>query len=199
MTKVVGFFGGSFDPIHLGHLNLAMALMERGKLNEVWFCPACISPHKTEVLTTESKHRLKMVELAVSDISSFKVLDDEIMRSGPSYTFDTLESLTSQHPDIQFRLLLGEDSLLEFDDWHRVKELVEMAPPLVGSRHGVNAFVSDLVRKILDNSMVRTPIIEISSTEIRERLMKGLYCGHLLPKKILDYIYQNRLYLYASQ
>ena len=199
MTKIVGFFGGTFDPIHWGHLNLAMNLMEKGKLNEVWFCPAYISPHKTEVLTAESKHRLKMAELAVSDVSSFKVLDDEIKRSGPSYTFDTLESLTSQHPDTQFRLILGEDSLSRFDDWYRVKELVEIAPPLVGSRHSINAFVSDLVRKIIDINMIRTPIIEISSTEIRERLMKGLYCGHLLPKKVLDYIYQNRLYLYASQ
>ena len=199
MTKAVGFFGGTFDPIHWGHLHLAMNLMERGKLNEVWFCPAYISPHKTEILTAESKHRFKMVELAVSDITSFKVLDDEIKRPGPSYTFDTLKYLTSQHPDVKFHLLLGEDSLSKFNDWHRVEELVEMAPPMIGSRHGINAFASDLVRKIIDTGTIRTPIIEISSTEIRERLMKGLYCGHLIPKKVLDYIYQNRLYLYASQ
>jgi nicotinate-nucleotide adenylyltransferase len=198
MTKQIGFFGGTFDPIHLGHINLAIELMERAKLDEVWFCPAYLSPHKTDNATKiiAPEHRIKMVELSISDVPNFKVIDNEIRREGTSYTFDTLKELSEQNPEIQFRLLLGEDSLLKFDKWRRVEELVKLAPPIVASRYGVNSFVSDLVREIIENNMIRTPIIEMSSTDVRERLKKGLFCGHLIPRKVLDYIYRNRLYFY---
>src|SRR5262245_45580112 len=118
----VAFFGGSFDPIHLGHLHLAKALMKKKKLAEVWFCPARISPHKLdEPLPTPIEHRLNMVQLAVEDEPRFRVLDLEAKRKGPSYTVDTLEELAAQEKQRKVPrklfLIITEELLPGFFHW----------------------------------------------------------------------------------
>lgn len=167
--KTVGFFGGSFDPIHFGHIALAVQLMEAHKLDEILFCPASCSPFKTETPPVASpKHRLAMLKLAL-DLPQFKVCTLEIDQEGPSYTIDTVRELKKE--GIKVRLLLSDEAAHHLDQWKESDELVKIAPPLIGPRE-----------------------IKISSTDIRTRLKKKLYCGHLIPAKALDYIRVNDLY-----
>jgi nicotinate-nucleotide adenylyltransferase len=193
----VGFFGGTFDPIHFGHLNLAIELMERYHLDEVVFCPAAVSPLKEKTPPrVAAKHRKKMVALAIEPITRFSLLTEEVDREGPSFTFDTLSILKKQRKDVKaWHLILGEDTLQDFSLWKKAEELVSLAPPLVGSRTG--AIREDLplfLKNGLRGGVVKIPLIDVSSTVIRNRLEQGLYCGHLIPAKVLDYIYQNQLY-----
>jgi nicotinate-nucleotide adenylyltransferase len=201
--KKIGFFGGTFDPVHFGHLNLAIELMERHRLDQVLFCPANYSPHKSDDLPTMDRiHRYQMTMLAIEPIEKFQILDWEIQREGPSYTIDTLRYLIeqNQHKEekVHWHLILGEDSLINFFSWKEAEHLAKLAPPLIGSRNrhlnlGENEASAPLI-KTLKKGLTQIPLIEISSTVIRERLKKHLFCGHLLPAKVLDYIQQNRLY-----
>lgn len=165
--KKIGFFGGSFDPIHFGHIGLAVDLLEKYHLDEILFCPTFCSPFKTDNPPKETAfHRLKMVELAL-DHPQFKICTLEIYRQGPSYTIDTLRELKG----LDLRLLLSEESARNLSRWRDYEEIIQLAPPLIGAREN-----------------------KISSTEIRERLKKRLYCSHLIPAKALDYIMENALY-----
>ena len=196
MKKTIGFLGGTFDPIHFGHISLAIQLLEMGGLDEVLFCPAFCSPfkgHAPPIATPEQ--RLEMLHLALAGISYFRVTPVEIDRGGPSYTIDTLRILKSDSKAM--RLLLSEEAVSQFDLWKEPGELIRIAPPLVGTRTGavpLKGALGDALKKVT----YRTKVIEISSTEVRDRLNKGLYCGHLIPAKTLDYIHTHRLYSYYS-
>lgn len=199
--KTVGFFGGSFDPIHVGHINLAMELLEKGPLDEVWFCPAQVSPHKSHTCCLGSaEDRLKMVEIAIAEIPQFSVLDVEVRRSGVSYTVDTIRELKENYSNYNFRLLIGEDCVANFDKWYLVEELVTLAPPLVARRKSNEGFHCNNknLTDVLNAGQVQTNLMDISSTDIRHRLKQKMYCGHLIPGKVLDYINQNRLYFSIS-
>lgn len=202
--KKVGIYGGTFDPFHLGHLNLALEILEKRNLDEIWFCPAKISPHKLEEHPAASAdHRLKMLHLAIAEIPSFHAVDDEIKREGTSYTVDTLKYFLEQErkkpSPAQLYLILGDDSIQGFFRWHRPEEIVRLVPLLIGSRLPEfdleklkgNPEICESIRR----GWTPTRIMEISATEIRKRLQNGLYCGHLVPKEVLDYIYKNQLYL----
>ena len=199
----VGLFGGSFDPIHFGHLNLAMELKEKHHLDEVWFCPAHINPHKLDANTPAlALHRLKMVELAVAGIPGFRVIDNEISREGPSYTIDTLHALIADEAKTgngrTFALLLGADAIPGFFRWHCPLEIVRLVPLFIGSRAGT-LNISQLegdpeILAAIQKGMTETRLFDVSATAVRYRLSKGLYCGHLVPKEVLDYIYTNHLY-----
>lgn len=194
--RSIGFFGGSFDPIHLGHLNLAIQLYESHCLDEIWFCPAFLSPHKQNQYPLSGQLRLEMVKLALAEIPTFKVIDTEINREGVSYTIDTLEALGHQSQD-QFHLLLGEDSLKDFSTWKDFKKIIEIAPPLIGTRFSSSeeiGFENSPLGEALKKGFTPINRFEISSTNIRERLQNKLYCGHLIPRKVLDFILQNHLY-----
>jgi nicotinate-nucleotide adenylyltransferase len=201
LSKKIGFFGGSFDPIHLGHLNLAIEIAERHKLDEVYFCPTGQSPFKKAQAPIASKEdRRAMVTAAISPLSQFTLLDLELQKTDPCYTIDTIKTLLSMNGKTKknYFLLLGEDTLEGFNAWRDVAELVKLATPLVGSRisksllkpQGLTPALSSMIEK----GITPIPILEISSTEIRARLQKGLYCGHLLPAKVWDYIEQHQLY-----
>src|ERR1700722_2254136 len=117
----IGFFGGTFDPIHFGHLNLAVELLETHQLDEVWFCPAAINPHKQDVSCSPIHHRLKMTELAICSHPSFHLLPIESSREGPSYTIDTLRELTNSesqrpHPRKIF-LMMSDETASNFKNW----------------------------------------------------------------------------------
>jgi nicotinate-nucleotide adenylyltransferase len=203
MGRSIGLFGGTFDPIHFGHLNLAIELKEKGSLDEVWFCPAWINPHKVRagVHPAPAKHRLEMLRLAIQEIPGFKILDWELKREGLSYTLDTLKEVHKQEqdPSVKFFLLLGDDAIPGFFHWHKPDEIIKLATLLIGVRSGdfdVNEIKGD--PKICDSiiqGLVPTRKMEISATEIRQRIKEDRYCGHLVPKEILDYIYKNQLYL----
>lgn len=167
--KIIGFFGGTFDPIHFGHIALAVELLEAHHLDQILFCPVYCSPFKTKtppIATPEE--RVAMLKLAL-DHPQFAISTAEIERPGSSYTIDTIRALRQEGSE--YRLLLSEEAAPHLDQWKEIQELIRLAPPLIGPR-------------------VRT----ISSTEIRARLKKKLYCGHLVPGKVLDYIKANHLY-----
>jgi nicotinate-nucleotide adenylyltransferase len=199
--KKIGLFGGTFNPVHFGHINLALELREKKELEEVWFVPSLLSPLRMHESLPLAHHRLNMLALALSDIPGFKISDVELKRPPPSYTVDTIREILALYPGNNFFLLFGEDSLKRFPEWKEPLEIVRRIPLLIGSRPhsdllkllpalGFNEEISSAIRK----GLLSTRQMEISATEIRERLKKKLYCGHFLPVKILDYIYENQLY-----
>ena len=168
--KKRGFFGGSFDPLHFGHISLAIQLLEQHQLDEVLFCPVYCSPFKVDYPPVVSaEHRLKMLEKALQ-IPQFQISPIEIKRRGVSYTIDTLKELC-QDPHQKIFLLMSEKNAEGFRHWKKAEEIEKLAPLLIG-----------------------TTQIQTSSTEIRARLRKNLYCEHLVPREVLDYIRQHRLY-----
>jgi len=200
--KSIGFFGGSFDPVHCGHLNLAISLLEKHKLDHVLFCPTYISPFKAEKNSHVSPHhRKEMVKRAIAPLPHFSLLDYEINNEKPSFTIDTIKHLKNlyieESQDIQIRLLLGDDMLEGLPRWKDIEDLLKLAPPLVASRLSSPKWpdgLSSTAFATLQTGTTQIPILDISSTEIRERLKKRLYCGHLIPFQVLDYIHQNQLY-----
>jgi nicotinate-nucleotide adenylyltransferase len=194
IKKKVGILGGSFDPVHFGHLNLAICLMESCGLDEVLFVPTSLSPFKENAPPKASpEHRLAMLKLAIDPIKKFRILDWEIHNKGPAYTIDTVRRL----PQDELHLLIGEDHLSSFDRWKEVDELIQLAPPLIGARETVSGHSSlpPELEKKLRSKRIKIPLLDISSTNVRERLTQKKYCGHLVPALVLNYIQQNHLYL----
>ncbi len=203
MGKNIGIFGGTFNPIHLGHLNLAIEAIEKKPLDEVWFCPAHQNPFKLDEQPIAAHHRLEMIKRAIAHVPHCRVIEFELERQPPSYTIDTLRYLIAQERDRsdpnRFFLIIGDDSLPGFLSWHQVDEIIRLVPLIVGSRdtapisnrHSANA----KIQGALTEGLLKTRLMEISSTEIRERLAKGKCCVHLLPKEVLDYIKEHHLYL----
>jgi len=183
-----GFLGGSFDPIHFGHLNLAIQMLEKRKLDKIFFCPAFRSPHKESTVALP-QDRLAMVKLAIAPIPQFELLDWEAIKVEPSYTIDTIRALAKSRPDALIHLILGDDQLPGLDQWKEIDTLLRMAPPYIGTRHSAS------LPPQLKEGFTPIPIMEISSTQLRERLSKRKYCGHLVPAKVLDYIEAKNLYL----
>lgn len=169
--------------------------MEQFGLDEILFCPAQISPHKEAAPPlADPQHRRAMTALAVAPIKGFSLLDLELDRSGPSYTIDTVRELMARQPSDQFHLVMGEDLLSSLELWKEVETLLQLAPPLIGTRTGELPPLPKSLRRAALSGLTRIPIMEISSTHLRERLSKGFYCGHLIPLKVLDYIYEKQLY-----
>lgn len=202
--KKVGIYGGTFDPIHNGHINLALQMLEIHQLDEVWFCPAKINPHKQHIFSTSTAHRLRMLELALDDLPSFGILMNEVRREGLSYTVDTLRELiktekTYPFPD-QIFLILGDDSVANFKSWKEPEEIVKLVPLLVGKRqcsHQENhqEFEPSILYEAIQKGLTSTKVMEISASAIRERVHQKKYIRHLVPSKVVDYIYENQLYL----
>ncbi len=185
----IGIYGGTFDPIHCGHLNLAQQMLEIHQLDEVWFCPVHISPHKLDEKAASVEHRLAMVNLAIAPFSRFKLLGIEAEREGPSYTIETLHWLLKNHPDDKFNFILGGDSISRFSEWKEPEEIMKFAPLLVGPR----ACNAELV---MPPGVSITPlnVMEISATEIRERTASNQPIHHLVPFPVADYIQEKKVY-----
>lgn len=201
--KNIGLYGGTFDPVHLGHISLAFEIMEARHLDEVWFCPAYINPIKEDQRTpTSPEHRLNMLQMSIERVPRFRINDMELRRQEPSYTVETLRMLAAaqkekKDPD-RFFLIMGEDTAKDFYRWREPEEIISLATLLVGRR----TFLSDsemwqgtiAIQEALRSGLTQTRMMDISSTEIRKRISKKLYCGHLLQEKVLDYILLNQLY-----
>jgi nicotinate-nucleotide adenylyltransferase len=186
--KKVGFFGGSFDPIHSGHLNLAIAIQESCGLDEILFVPARVSPFKQHQPPKASgEQRLEMIQLALADLPRFSVWAGELTREAPSYTIDSIKILRKTHSS-DLHLILEGSSAQALPSWNEAEELLRLAPPLIGVSGGSpNTIFPGAV-------YVTIPRFEVSSTLVRDRLARGLYCGHLLVGSVLDYIRRNGLY-----
>ncbi|MFI5343514.1 MAG: nicotinate (nicotinamide) nucleotide adenylyltransferase [Chlamydiales bacterium] len=199
MHKKIGLLGGTFDPIHFGHINLAIELREKRELDEVWFIPAHVNPHKTDKISTSATHRKNMLELAIQGCPGFLINEIEMDRDPPSYTIDTICALLKEDfHQRQYYLLMGEDALCSFAQWHQPEEIVRLVPLLIGSRFlerpCPELIDQPLIREAVKKGWTKTHMMDISGTELRLRLAQGCYCGHLIPAAVLAYIDENQLY-----
>jgi nicotinate-nucleotide adenylyltransferase len=190
MSKV-GIFGGTFDPIHLGHLITAQSVKEIRDLDRIIFIPAFISPHKTDAKPSSPEDRLKMIKLAVESISFFDYSDIEIKKGGVSYTVDTLRELKKKYDKLEF--IIGYDNIFTFHTWKEPDEILKLAKMIVLKRK--SSHPPQFEDKYYHQAVfVQTRGIEISATDIRERVKNGLPINFLVPPKVMEYIYNHKLY-----
>ncbi|MGH7461403.1 MAG: nicotinate-nucleotide adenylyltransferase, partial [Longimicrobiales bacterium] len=186
-----GFFGGTFDPVHIGHLIAAQDALDALSLSRVLFVPAGNPPHKRHHAITPAPIRLQMLEAAIRDIDTFEVCTLEVVRAGPSYTVDTLRELKSQDPEQELFLLVGADQARDLPDWRAPQEIVHLACVVLLSREGVNTVprLQPLVRR-----EVRVRRIDVSATDIRERVARGQSIRFLVPAAVEAIIEDLGLY-----
>jgi len=198
----LGIFGGSFDPVHRGHLLLAECCLLQASLEELWFVPAASQPLKPGGPEAEDKHRLAMLNLVANARSKFEVSSLELDRGGVSYTAETLEAIQIQHPGAELFFPMGADSLADLPRWHRAADVCRLAVPLVVHRAGntqpdfaalekiTTAERLDLIRQ----SQIEMPATPISSTQIRQQIASdGEWEDDVLPE-VAAYIRQHELY-----
>jgi len=201
-AKRIGIIGGSFDPLHLGHLVIAQDAAEHLGLSEVVFIPAAIPPHKQHVRQVDAGHRLNMLKLALEADARFSVSDIEIRRGGLSYSVDTIKALGAIHHDADLFLIIGSDTLVELHTWHRVEELLQMCTVATILRPGIDSLdaigqkikLPERYRATLMDHVVAAHRVGISSTEIRRRVAEGKGIRYLVPPAVEAYIYEQGLY-----
>ena len=198
----IGVFGGTFSPIHIGHLLIAEFARERLELHKVHFIPAATAPHKQDRPATDTKIRLEMLKLAIGGNPNFFGDDRELRRGGTSYTVDTLAELKAELPDGDLFFLMGADSLAELHTWRDPSRICELAFVAVLARGGLalpdlkqlEAFLPESQRGEVESHLVRMPQLEISSTEIRKRIELGKSVRYQLHPAVEAYIAANSLY-----
>lgn len=199
--KKIGIFGGTFDPVHLGHINLALDAKLQAGLDKVIFIPAKLQPFKLDKRVTDGKDRLAMLREAVSDISGLEVSSYELDAEGISYTYLTMRAMKKAFgDDAKLYFIMGTDSFLKLETWKNSRELLETCSYIIGTRPGYKHEELELcIERICRdyNTEVRNidnVQLDISSTEIRRRIDKGISCGDLIPDKVERYIKDNGLY-----
>jgi nicotinate-nucleotide adenylyltransferase len=217
--KAVGILGGTFDPIHFGHLRLAEEMLELAKLQQIRFIPTGMPPHR-DVPKVPPQHRSAMVQLAIADQPAFVLDDREVNRTRPCYTVDTLRELRVELGVVQpLCLLMGGDAFLQLHTWHEWERLFELAHIVVGHRPGftleerIHAATPELrlhyqQRLCAAEALSKHPAgrvvelaipkLEISATLIRSRVAENRSIRYLLPNAVADYIYQHHLYTHAK-
>ncbi|HEY8391925.1 MAG TPA: nicotinate-nucleotide adenylyltransferase [Capillibacterium sp.] len=198
----IGIYGGSFDPIHLGHLLLAEAAREELRLDQVIFVPALQSPLKDHPPLVRNEDRLELVKLAIADNPFFTVSAVELERKPPSYTVDTLLYFHRVYPGREFFLLMGQDALNTLPAWRNFPALFTLACVTVGLRPGFSpAWPPELEKYRIPSEeskglvFFHNPQVEISSSQIRERLHSGKSVRYWLTPAVLDYILRKKLYI----
>ncbi|MBB5888739.1 nicotinate-nucleotide adenylyltransferase [Lactovum miscens] len=187
--KKIGILGGNFNPVHYGHLMIADQVTQYLKLDKVLFMPENIPPHVDGKTTIAAEHRLKMLELALDGNSKFDLELLEIERGGKSYSFDSLSTLKSLHPDCDYYFIIGSDMVDYLPKWYKIDELTKLVK-FVAVKRTANVKASSY-----PVIWVATPLLPISSTQIREQIKKGLSPRYLLPDSVLTYIVKQKLYL----
>ncbi|MEQ8790355.1 MAG: nicotinate-nucleotide adenylyltransferase [Pirellulaceae bacterium] len=198
----LGIFGGSFDPVHFGHLLLAESCREQCRLDEVWFVPAAVPPHKQEDERTEAKHRVEMLELAIAGNPAFRVSTLELDRGGVSYTVSTLAAIGEQQPEAELFLLVGGDSLRDLATWREPERICRLATPAAVGRVGsppadyssLEPIVSAERLAHIRRHAVEMPLVDLSSTDIRRRIAAGRSIRYMTPRAVEMYISQHGLY-----
>lgn len=203
MTKKIILFGGSFNPVHLGHIETAYCAAEKIGAEKIILIPANRSPHKQTAPEASGVDRMKMLALATADKPIFEISDCELKRPRPSYTLDTIKYFREKlGSDTNLHLLVGADVLTELDKWHRINELIDECIITVMCRGGfekddfgdIEKHIGPERLKRLLNNMVETPAVEISSSQIRQMIKADQSTEGLLCKAVADYIAQHRLY-----
>lgn len=207
-TRIV-LFGGTFDPVHHGHLITARAVAELCSFERITFIPAASPPHKSAA-HAPGAHRLEMLRRATGQEGILDVCSDELDRGGPSYTFDTLMALRSRYrPGEPVHLVIGADMLEDLPHWHRAEEIPDLAEIIIAARPPWQQRLDEIfaalaprfsprqIRRLAD-SVVATPLIDISSSDIRRRVRAGESIRFLVPETVREYINRHRLYAAAS-
>ena len=198
----LGILGGTFDPVHYGHLLLAECCREQCKLDEVWFLPTAVPPHKRDLELSPPENRVEMLELAIAGHPAFAVCRYEIDRGGVNFTFETLEHFHEEDPNRELFFLLGADMLHDLPHWRQPAPILELALPVVAQRPGAGTLdfaglaeiaSPERIERIRDHQ-VEMPEIGISSTEIRRRSAAGLSIRYQTPRAVEKYIETHGLY-----
>ncbi len=201
--RKIGILGGTFNPIHNGHLALGLAAMEQYDLEEVWLMPSKLPPHKSHFAMLSEEHRLAMTKLAAQTIPHFFATDFELRRDGLTYTADTLELLTKEYPDVKFYFIVGGDSLIKFKSWRRPERILELATLLGAGRAGYEeTSVKEAAEALKDQfsgaeiGTISLADFPISSNKIRQAFYTGEEerVKKYLPEAIWDYLQTNHLY-----
>jgi nicotinate-nucleotide adenylyltransferase len=200
----LGLFGGTFDPIHLGHLILAEACREACRLDQVWFVVAGVPPHKIAG-RTDVKHRLEMVRIAIAGNSAFEVSEIEAHTPGPHYSYSTLEAVRAERPDDELFFLVGADSLVDLPQWRFPERVLAAASLVVVNRPGIDPETSADPAVALQSLLatvpeaksvfpVKVPLIGIASSDLRKRLAEGRSIRYLVSRGVEAYIEAQKLY-----
>lgn len=195
----IGVFGGTFDPVHLAHLILADQAREQGRLDQVLFVPAARPPHKHEHDLTPFAQRVEMLSLAISGQPAFRIDELEKDRAGPSYTVRTLELIGERHPGAELFLLIGSDTLRDLPTWYEPQAVVAQATLLVMARPGVDLVHGEKLRRqlhmpALRMEVVQVPLVDIASSDVRQRVREGRSIRYLVPRAVEAYIQDKQLY-----
>lgn len=210
----IGLYGGTFNPIHLGHLRAAVEVVERFRMKEMIFIPSFLPPHKDSPEIADPIHRLKMVNLAVTGNPNFSVSELEIQRRGKSYSIDTVKAIKEQRPDDELAFVLGLDAFLEIHTWHKFEEIFTRCDFIVFDRPGApkiscrqalpeklrdsfkrkggaREFIHPSGKKVIFTEVTR---FEVSGTTIRALVREGKSIRYLLPRRVMEYISESGLY-----
>ncbi len=198
----LGIYGGTFDPIHYGHLLLAESCREQCRLDQVWFVPAAVPPHKQERVVSDAAARIELLQLAIGGQEAFAVSTVEIDRGGVSFTVDTLATIREREPSAELFLLMGADTLDDLPNWREPRRVLELATPVVVHRAGAAAphfaSIAPLVTperlQAIQASQVEMPAIGISSTDMRLRVSEGRSIRFMTPRAVEMSIATRRLY-----
>ena len=218
----LGIFGGTFDPIHVGHLVLAEQCREQCQLDEVWFVPAALPPHKRGAIISPAKTRCEMIEFAIAGNPQFKLSRIELDRTGPSYTVTTLEQLHAEDPTRELFLLVGADSIRDLPTWYQPQRILELATVVAVNRgrdslagekgpsagaspsHDSGSLTASTSQLPSTSPMasliaervrfVQMPGIDISATDIRQRVSEGRSIRYLVPRAVEAYIREHGVY-----
>ncbi len=200
--KSIGLFGGSFNPVHHGHLMAAQSALETFDLGQVWFVPSRVAPHKTQSPRSDPGHRLAMLRLATEHNLDFEVCDDEIRRGGVSYTVDTVERLRNRHPDTRFFFIVGSDTLADLHEWRHIDRLLTLCDFVTIARPGFDLSTLDAnalnlpppwPEKLLARAAAGVRM-DISSSDIRHRVAEGMSIRYMVPPEVEMYIAEHVLY-----
>ena len=202
----IGVFGGSFDPVHIGHLLAAECCREQAGLDRVIFVPTAIQPHKQHRQLAAGQHRLEMLALATGGNDAFAVSGDELERGGVSYTVDTLERLTTQHSGDELLLILGPDAFLSLPTWREPERIVELAEILAVERETLDDLSDAATRGPLESLLgrerldrviaerVRLPAIDVRASDLRSAVAAGKSIRYRTPRAVEQYIVAHQLY-----
>lgn len=202
MKKKIGIMGGTFNPIHHGHLILAQTAYEQFHLDQILFIPNKNPYYKRLHSIVTEEHRSDMVKLAIAGNDAFAFSDVELQREGNTYTVETLRILTKEHPDTEYYFIMGADSLFHFESWKEHEEIFTLATLLVATRDSVSMNNIESQIEYLEErydgvkiECLLAPSLEISSSGIRKMIKKGSSIRYLVPDAVAAYINENRIYL----
>jgi nicotinate-nucleotide adenylyltransferase len=195
----IGIFGGAFNPVHNGHLALAENYLNSLSLDKILFVPTSVPPHKTSEYLVSGRDRINMLRLAISDNNMLDMTDIEFKRDGKSYTYDTINELRKIYPNDELFLIVGSDQFFYFQNWYRADDILDSITVVTAARE-TNEYNALLDFKAQNDNMKNTivsnfDVIEVSSSEIREKVKNGEDITYLVPKVVADYIKENNLYV----